>query len=267
MPLSSAPTVLTPRSAESLFLQVSLPGKPLETAGVLLIDTAADRLYKQLRRDWDRIAEPEDAEVLEALDDDLGQKASEFGAQQCVAYLEDALSGALRITAREALQVADFDSRIKRLYREHVQPNVLPFRTHLPVWSLQAAAGGLSEETEVEPEGFQEILDGTRLTRDMFVAHVTGRSMEPRIPDGSLCIFRRGVVGSREGRLLLVEKYGDTANQGRYTIKRYHSEKIYSEEGWQHDFIELQPLNQEFEPWRLRPDEFQVIAEFVSVIE
>ena len=39
----------------------------------------------------------------------------------------------------------------------------------------------------------------------MFVARIAGRSMEPRIPDGSLCVFRAGVTGSREGRLVLVE--------------------------------------------------------------
>ena len=28
--------------------------------------------------------------------------------------------------------------------------------------------------------------------------------MEPQIPDGSFCVFRRNVVGSRNGRLVLV---------------------------------------------------------------
>ncbi len=267
MPIASASTAVTPRAAECLYLQVALPGLGLENAGVLLIDTAEDRLHHKLRRDWNEIAEPDDAEVLEALDDDLAAKAAEFGAERCVSYLEESLSNVLRISAREALQVVDFESRLRRLYRESVQSKVLPFRTHLPVWSLAAAAGGLSDETVVETEEYREILDGTRLTKDMFVAHVSGRSMEPKIPDGSLCIFRRDVVGSRQGRLLLVEKFGLSENQGRYTIKRYSSKKIQSEEGWRHEEIELQPLNKEFEPWTLAPDEFRVIAEFVSVIE
>jgi hypothetical protein len=42
----------------------------------------------------------------------------------------------------------------------------------------------------------------------MFVAHVEGRSMEPRIPDGSLNIFRAPVVGSRQGKIVLVELIG-----------------------------------------------------------
>ena len=34
-----------------------------------------------------------------------------------------------------------FGSTLNRLYRSYVQPKVLPFRTHLPLYSLQAAAG------------------------------------------------------------------------------------------------------------------------------
>ena len=48
--------------------------------------------------------------------------------------------------------------------------------------------------------------------------------MEPRIPDGSLCVFRHGVTGSRQGRLVLVENL-ETAGNNRYTVKRYESTK------------------------------------------
>jgi phage repressor protein C with HTH and peptisase S24 domain len=262
-----APSLITPRKGECLFLQLALPGAPVANAGVLLIDPAQDRLYLKLRRDWDQIAEPDDAEVLEALEDDLARKAREMGAARCLAYLEDTLSNILRLTAREAVQAADFDGRLKRLYREHIQPRVLPFRTHLPVYSLRAAAGRFGGEMEVEPEGYQEILDDLRLSDEMFLAHVAGRSMEPRIPDGSLCLFRWGVAGSRQGRLVLVESFGLSENQGRYTIKRYHSEKRQSGDAWEHARIVLEPLNPEFERWELGPGDFRVIAEFLRVIE
>ena len=89
-----------------------------------------------------------------------------------------------------------------------------------------------------------------RLTDDMFVAHVVGRSMEPRIPAGSLCVFRRNVTGSRQGRLVLVENYGETG-ENRYTIKRYKSVKRQSGEEWEHETIRLEPLNPEYEAWEL----------------
>ena len=40
--------------------------------------------------------------------------------------------------------------------------------------------------------------------------------MEPRIPDGSLCVFRYNVVGSRNGKLVLVMHYGETG-ENRFT--------------------------------------------------
>lgn len=267
MPSPDAITVLEPRTGECLFLQLALPGRAVENAGVVLIDPSEDRLYLRLRRDWDEIADEEYAEVLELLEEDLSLKAKEMGAEACLRYLEDTLSNVVRLTPREAIQAADFESRARRLYREHVQTAVRPFRTHLPVYSLRAAAGRFGGEMEVEPEGYEEILDPMRLTDDMFVAHVTGRSMEPKIPDGSLCVFRWGVAGSRQGRLVLVENFGLSENQGRYTIKRYRSKKRASEDGWEHARIVLEPLNPEFEPWELGPGDFRVLAEFLKVLD
>jgi phage repressor protein C with HTH and peptisase S24 domain len=103
----------------------------------------------------------------------------------------------------------------------------------------------------------------------MFVARIAGESMQPRIPDGSLCIFREGVMGSREGRLVLVEALGRGAND-RYTVKRYHSVKTQAADGsWAHGRITLEPLNPEFEAWDLDPqdDRFRIVAEFVRVLD
>ena len=92
--------------------------------------------------------------------------------------------------------------------------------------------------------------------------------MEPRIPDGSLCVFRSGVAGSRQGKLVLVEYLGGGTND-RYTVKRYVSGKTEQPDGtWSHDLIRLEPLNPEFEAWELDPEEerFRVLAEFVQVL-
>lgn len=104
----------------------------------------------------------------------------------------------------------------------------------------------------------------------MFIAQVVGRSMEPVIPDGSWCVFRRNVVGSREGKRLLVENLAESDAGGqRYTVKRYHSEKRYSDDGeWAHSVVRFEPLNPEFDAWEI-DDEHQcrVLAEFVRVLE
>jgi len=145
---------------------------------------------------------------------------------------------------------------------------VRPFVTHLPRYSLAVAAGKFLENQEVFEEDWEEAPPGLSPTPAMFVARIVGRSMEPRIPDGSLCVFRAGVTGSREGRLVLVEYLGGGTND-RYTVKVYHSIKVLHPDGtWQHDAIQLRPLNPEFEAWELTPEEnrFRIVAEFVQVL-
>jgi phage repressor protein C with HTH and peptisase S24 domain len=106
----------------------------------------------------------------------------------------------------------------------------------------------------------------------MFAARVVGRSMEPLIPDGSLCLFHAGVAGSRQGKRLLVEKIGATDSSAQYTVKTYTSKKLPAgEDQWRHISIRLQPINPEFDAMEFGPDDehkqFRVLAEFVQVIE
>jgi SOS-response transcriptional repressor LexA len=92
--------------------------------------------------------------------------------------------------------------------------------------------------------------------------------MEPRIPAGSLCVFRGGaaLAGSRQGKLVLVKNYGETGDN-RFTIKRYTSTKVQSDEGWAHNEIWLEPLNPDYERWKLDEDaRIEVIGIFVRVL-
>jgi phage repressor protein C with HTH and peptisase S24 domain len=91
--------------------------------------------------------------------------------------------------------------------------------------------------------------------------------MEPEIPNGSVCLFRYSVAGSRQGRLVLVEELGRGAND-RYTVKRYRSIKSRQGESWGHDKIILEPLNPEHQAFELNPEEerYRIIAEFVRVL-
>jgi len=253
-----------------MILSVEIPGAGAGkmNAGVLLEDPATDRLWLRLRRDWDEFA-PDEAEVLSAIEDDLASKAREMGATQLLQYLEETLSNAVQVTGRREIPVEDFERALARLYREHVQSTVRPFVTHLPRYSLAVAAGKFLENQEVSEDGWEEAPADLRLTPELFVARIAGRSMEPRIPDGSLCVFRQGVTGSRQGRLVLVEQLGGGAND-RYTVKRYASEKALDKDGsWSHEKITLEPLNPEFEAWTLDPEEerFRIGAEFVRVLD
>jgi hypothetical protein len=95
---------------------------------------------------------------------------------------------------------------------------------------------------------------------------VVGRSMEPLIPDGSICLFRAPVTGSRQGRLVLIEKFGETDFASRYSVKKYAPHGGRDESAEREAAILLQPLNPQFEPFYMLSDEFRVIAEFVEVL-
>jgi SOS-response transcriptional repressor LexA len=261
-------SVLTTQNARYMILSLELPGSGRINAGVLLEDPLNDRLWVRLRRDWDQLA-PEDTDVLTALEYDLSSKAEEMGAKQLLGYLEDTLSNTLQMSGRKDVLVENFERSLGRLYREHVQSTVRPFVTHLPRYSVAVAAGKFLENHEVTEESWEEAPADLKLTQEMFVARIAGRSMEPKIPDGSLCVFRSGVTGSRQGRLVLVEQLGGGTND-RYTVKRYSSQKIQHEDAtWSHEKITLEPLNPEFESWTLDPEEekFRIVAEFVRVLD
>ena len=81
-----------------------------------------------------------------------------------------------------------------------------------------------------------------------FAVHAKGNSMQPKIQDGDICVFEWYKAGSRNGEIVLTQSSEfDTEYGGKYTIKKYHSEKVVTEEGWQHSKVELIPLNKDFD--------------------
>jgi len=267
------PGTVTPinvrRAGKYVLLEAVLPGKAARHIGVLLVDPAADRAYLRVRPSFDDLADPDDLEVLNAMADHLRECAADMGASACLAWLTDTASNTLGVTDPQAIEVDAFSRVLERLYSENVdRVQVQPFRTHVPLFSLKAAAGGLGEEMESLAEDWIPAPEGMRLTPDLFVAHVEGRSMEPRIPDGSLNLFRLNPQGSRQGKILLVERFGVLDQTARYTVKRYTSTKRSTgEDQWEHERIRLEPLNPEFEPWDVDPEGFAVVAEWLRVIE
>lgn len=146
------------------------------------------------------------------------------------------------------------------------------FKTLLPLYSLKAAAGYFGSGEAVEPEGWVDASSVGNLDEGMFVARAVGRSMEPRIPDGGMCVFRANPQGSRQGKIVLVQHRGvsDPETGGAFTVKRYRSEKRVDGDGeWRHAQISLEPLNVDYRPIVLRQREegdVVVVAEFLDVL-
>ncbi len=267
IPIDAIPGKKTRRAWWSL-LEVARPGHSLIPLGILLADEETDGLTLRLRdlACFDELNEDE-FDILPALEGDLRQKGREMGAVRLLDSLEDTLSNYLRISDRTSVAYSgDPQATVDRLFDEHVDATVRPFVTHLPRYSLRAAATKFCEGMDSEQEGWSRVPEKLQLMQGMFVAHVVGRSMEPRIPDGSPCVFRAPVIGSRYGRLLLIEKFGETDFASRYTVKRYARQGPRPESDEWTEPIRLEPLNKEFPAFDLTADEFRVIAEFVQVL-
>lgn len=123
----------------------------------------------------------------------------------------------------------------------------------VPLYSLRAACGYFEDGEMPEAEGWIDV-SGHAFTPDPerhFVVHAKGDSMLPRIKDGDLCVFELyspNSGGSREGHIVLTQcKDKDVDYDCSFTIKKYHSEKVVTEEGWQHSKVELIPLNKNFD--------------------
>ena len=145
---------------------------------------------------------------------------------------------------------------------------------YLPVYSIEAVATSFGEEQKLpDVIGWKKMKDREGSSKDYFIAKVVGRSMETTIPNSSWCLFRFERGGSRNGKIVLVESrlVSDPETYQKYTIKRYHSEKEYFEDGtWQHKKITLSPNNKEFDDIILEnvsEEDFHVVAEFVKVFQ
>ena len=97
--------------------------------------------------------------------------------------------------------------------------------------------------------------------------------MNQRIPNGSICLFRKYSGGSRNGQIVLAQHTDrqDADFGSQYTVKEYHSTKYQREDGWHHLGITLSPLSNDpgYEPIHLQEDElssFSVIGLFERVL-
>jgi SOS-response transcriptional repressor LexA len=257
----------TKRHACWSLLEIARAGRRPVPYGVLLADLETGDWTQRLQdaANFDELDEPE-LDILTALPADLRHKAREMGGVGLLESLEDNLSGFFRISDRTPIVYSDAQATVDRLFDEHVDSAVRPFLTHLPVFGLRAAATKFGEGMDVEQDGWVRAPEGLRLQEGMFVAHVVGRSMVPLIPDGSDCIFRAGVAGSRNNRYLLIEKFDETDFAARYTVKKYARQGRLVVPAERESAIRLEPVNREFEPFDLTSDEFRVIAEFVQVL-
>ena len=172
----------------------------------------------------------------------------------------------------QSLVVPRPEPQIKLLSIEDESVKGEAFKTLLPLYSLNAAAGSFGNAEAAEPEGWVDAESVGKLDERMFVCRAVGRSMEPTIRDGDYVVLRANPAGSRQGKIVLVQYRGpaDPDTGGAFALKRYSSEKTAGSDGsWRHSRILLSPTNPEYQPIVLLAQDAEnvrVLAEFVAVL-
>ena len=141
----------------------------------------------------------------------------------------------------------------------------------IPLYDFYAAAGTFSE---IQSEKDFTLIEGPENTKsDYFACRIVGDSMNRVIPNGSICLFKPDSGGSRNGKIVLVENIDiqDTDFNSAFTIKTYSSEKVITEEGWEHKLIVLKPNSTDttFKDIVINEEngsQMRVVGEFVSII-
>jgi len=167
----------------------------------------------------------------------------------------------------------DNTSERKVITKETESKNIAGFR--IPLLDFYAAAGSFSEMQTAKDYTMIEVPE--RYSKEgYFACRVIGDSMNRRIPNGAICIFKHPVVGGRTGKILLIEYYNmqDPDMHSHFTIKTYSSSKVINEEGWEHEKIILKPNSYDstyeeitIEQEDIGENKFNVVGEFVTILE
>lgn len=142
----------------------------------------------------------------------------------------------------------------------------------VPFYALEVAAGTFGlESLDLDPQGWV-VVDKRADLSEYFAARVYGKSMEPTIPDGSICLFKKYSGGTRQGKIMLVQARGlqDPENGFKFVVKRYQRQTRVSEsESRDKVTIELISDNPKFDPIvlkNLHDDDIATPAQFVQVL-
>lgn len=189
----------------------------------------------------------------------------------------------LRYAETLGLSLLDLFSFLKDMPNIARDPRIIPYEeglkpssSYIPVYSIKVAAGKFSDEKEYSQEpplGWVDV-NIKSSSSDYFAAYIHGESMQPRISDGDLCLFKRYSGGTRQGKIFLIQARSlrDTETAESFVIKKYMRQtppKHSGDDAESSAVIHLISENPRFSPivlYGLKDDDVQTIAEFIKVI-
>jgi SOS-response transcriptional repressor LexA len=146
-----------------------------------------------------------------------------------------------------------------------------PYVNALPLFDFRAAANphydSLDGVYANEGNCGWVHVEGGPFSQDRFLVRIEGDSMEPAIPDGSVCLFRKDPGGSRNGKTVLcrIKEYGGAPLA---VVKRYRSTRQSSSESIGEAMkVVLSSSNPNYQEIELQEgDEIQILGIFERVI-
>jgi phage repressor protein C with HTH and peptisase S24 domain len=187
----------------------------------------------------------------------------------------------LRYAEILGLSLLDLFSFSKDFLNSSKDPRIIPYEEgarpfpgYVPVYPLKVAAGAFSNEEEtsdIQAIGWVDanVRSGSQ---DYFASFVKGESMQPLIPNGALCLFRRYTGGTRQGRIFLIQARGlrDNETGDAFVVKKYQRQTPpRTTQTEDPAVIHLISENSKFSPIvlvGLQDREVQTLAEFIRVL-
>jgi phage repressor protein C with HTH and peptisase S24 domain len=163
--------------------------------------------------------------------------------------------------------------RDKVIHMQQTQEFEKELRNPIPFYNFHAAASTFSE---MQSDRDFTLIEGPENSsnRDYFACKIIGESMNRVIPNGSICLFKPYSGGSKNGKIVLVENRDiqDPDFNSAFTIKTYSSEKIVTEEYWEHTSIVLRPNSydstyQNIIITKENAAQMRVVGEFVGILK
>lgn len=151
---------------------------------------------------------------------------------------------------------------------------LVPYKNALPLIFLRSVALAFYEKIDgyfpLDLEIYDELypIEDGPFAEDRFLVRIEGDSMEPDIPDGSVCRFRIDPGGSRNGKTVLCVIPDSLGGGSIAVVKRYHSVRkpTIDSIGWA-EHIVLSSNNPEHSPVVLtESDDMRIVGIFEEVV-
>lgn len=150
-------------------------------------------------------------------------------------------------------------------------PTQKKFVDYLPHYTMDAACGKFGLDKAIEMDGWIKVPARRRVNKSMFVVSARGHSMEPKIADGALCVFKRTRAVARNGQIVLAmhDEYHDGETGGAYSIKQFMCAKGVNPETGEveNTSIVLKPINKSYDDIELKKEEdCRIVGEYLFSI-